>query len=430
MAQALLNNLNKIKNEALSLKGNAFSVDVTDFGKIFNAKVSKSNNNKTFSNPNKPISENRADKDELNNNKTFANEFKNTVEESIAETVVDTGITENADSSMNTEDNSSEEDIQQEEANTQQDETNAQTNITEEEPTMLEDLTKLNESALAIIFHSKQISPVANSCDDEVTDAENNENQDIKNAKEYVLDTKSTIKNFENIASKDVQTNILTSKENPNVKKDSSSINKVIDEKIIKELNIEIVNSENNSNGSSSENLMQNQTPQEHSIKAIIQADVKFEDTISTIKTIEVKPTEVSSAKIIEQISKQLENMYNNSKLNIVLNPDKLGKVNLQILNGKNGLTAQFTVTTQDARDLLMKGLDGLKENLLAHGINIDNVSVKLEEKTENDTNEDWTEQEGSRGGNKQQEAGKQKEKEKTFEEIIGIDLEKSNSDS
>ena len=87
---------------------------------------------------------------------------------------------------------------------------------------------------------------------------------------------------------------------------------------------------------------------------------------------------------------------------------------------------AQFTVTTQDAKDLLLKGLDGLKENLLAQGISVDNVSVKLEESDSN-YQFDWTEQEGSRGGNKQQEARKQKDNEKQFEQMM-FELENENN--
>ena len=67
-----------------------------------------------------------------------------------------------------------------------------------------------------------------------------------------------------------------------------------------------------------------------------------------------------------------------------------------------------------------MNGLEGLKDNLLAHGVNIDNVSVKLEKTTESENPSDWTEQEGSRGGNKQQGSQKQKkDDEKPFEQMM-----------
>jgi flagellar hook-length control protein FliK len=166
--------------------------------------------------------------------------------------------------------------------------------------------------------------------------------------------------------------------------------------------------------------LMQNQSPQEQTARIMIQGDIKYETIASeTAKnTAQVKTADITPSKIIEQISKQLEGMYNTSKLNMVLNPGSLGKVNLQLMNSKDGLIAQFTVTTKEAHELLLKGIDGLKENLLAQGVNFDNVSVKLDE-FESEYKFDWTEQEGSRGGNKQQNSKKQQEKDIEFDELF-----------
>ena len=201
----------------------------------------------------------------------------------------------------------------------------------------------------------------------------------------------------------------------------------VLDEKIVKDLNIEAVESQSAEN-STSDNLMQNQSPQEQVIKAIINGDIKFDDkAIKTFATAqETVKTEVNSAKIIEQITKQLDNMHNSSKINMVLNPEKLGKLSLQIINGKDGLSAQLTVTTNEAKSLLMNGLDGLKETLLAYGVNIDNINIKLNESEKSSYNPDWTEQEGSRGGNKQGQSQKQKKEEKHFEQMM---FELNNND-
>ena len=82
---------------------------------------------------------------------------------------------------------------------------------------------------------------------------------------------------------------------------------------------------------------------------------------------------------------------------------------------------AQFTVSTQEAKDMLMKGLEGLKGNLLSQGIAVDSVNIKLEEAfLSEDNSSDWTEQEGSRGGNKQQGNKHQNdEKEQQFEQFM-----------
>ena len=189
---------------------------------------------------------------------------------------------------------------------------------------------------------------------------------------------------------------------------------------MVKELNVEVLSTQSAETETSAGDFMQNQSPQDHTARIMIQGDIKFDSIAQEIakSTSQVKTADVTPSKIIEQISKQLDGMINNSKLNMVLNPGNLGKVNLQLVNTKAGLMAQFTVTTQDAKDLLMKGLDGLKESLLAQGISVDNVSVKLEE-TDSEYHFDWTEQDGSKGGNKQQFARKQKQDEKQFEQMM-----------
>jgi flagellar hook-length control protein FliK len=202
----------------------------------------------------------------------------------------------------------------------------------------------------------------------------------------------------------------------------------------LKELNIESIKAETNTSGQE-QSLMQNQTPEEYAVKAMINSEIetfeiKIDSTqnIQTQQTQQTKPVEVSPSRIIDQVVKHLETLQNNSKVNIVLNPESLGKVNIQLLTTKEGLTAQFTVTTQEARDVLMKGLDGLKETLLSQGVNVDNVSVKLSDTQKTSYEQDWTEQEGSRGGNKEQGRSNKEEKEKgLFEQMMAQTLKEEN---
>lgn len=200
-------------------------------------------------------------------------------------------------------------------------------------------------------------------------------------------------------------------------------IKDIINEEKVKELNIETIEADSAQDGTESGNLMQNQTPQEQVVKAMIRGDVKIDalklaQQTEIIKTT-VKMSDINPSRIVEQITKQLEGMYSNTKVNIILNPANLGKVALNIMNTKDGLQAQFTVTTQDARDLLLKGLNGLKEGLLAHGVNVDNVAVKLSETGDSEHQSDLTEQDGSRGGYKGQGFRRQKGQEQNFEQMM-----------
>ena len=206
-----------------------------------------------------------------------------------------------------------------------------------------------------------------------------------------------------------------------------------LDEEMLKDLKIESLEAQTDTAGG--ETLMQRQAPEEVAVKAMISReieafDVKLETTQNTQATPQVqsKPVEINPSRILEQISKQLEGLQSGSKVNIVLNPESLGKVNIQLLSTKEGLMAQLTVTTQEAKDILMKGLDGLKDTLLAQGVNVDNVSVKVADAQKSEYEQDWTEQEGSRGGNKGQKNPDREEKEKgLFEQMMAQTLENEN---
>ncbi len=194
---------------------------------------------------------------------------------------------------------------------------------------------------------------------------------------------------------------------------EGKALEEIVDEDILKELNIEALESEAGNAGS---DLMKNQTPQEQGLKVMLQADVDFTEVKPEIKTAEtqtasktVQTQEANPSKIIEQITKQMEGMKSGSKISMVLNPESLGKVSIQLINTKEGLSAQFTVATQEARNLIMKGLEGLKENLLSYGVNVDNVSVKLSDTQESEYNPDWTE--GENQGQNKREQGSQKER-------------------
>lgn len=209
---------------------------------------------------------------------------------------------------------------------------------------------------------------------------------------------------------------------------DGKSLEELVDEDTLKELNIESIEVETSNDETSSDDFMQNQTPEEHGIKAMLNtqsdfAEIKAETQTSaqtTQKTSQVPQT--TSDKIIEQISKQMENLQNGSRVNLIMNPESLGKVSIQLINTEEGLSAQFTVATQDAKNLIMKGLDGLKETLLAHGVNVDNVTVKLNEAQDSEYNSDWTEQEGSRGGNKEQNQSRQNKEQEDFEQMMSFE--------
>ena len=209
----------------------------------------------------------------------------------------------------------------------------------------------------------------------------------------------------------------------------------ILDEESLKDLNIESLKAETDTSSQQGDSLLQHQSLQEQGVKAVLAGEVeafelKTTDSninLNTQQTVQTKTIDINPSRIIEQVTKQMQGMQNGSKVNIVLNPESLGKVNVQLMTTKEGLTAQFTVTTQEARDLLMKGLEGLKDSLLSHGVGVDNVSVKVSDAQKSDYNSDWTEQDGSRGGNKDQGRSNKEEKEKGLFEKMMAQIEPEN---
>lgn len=93
-------------------------------------------------------------------------------------------------------------------------------------------------------------------------------------------------------------------------------------------------------------------------------------------------PKEINNTEILSQINNKLSNLKDagTTKINIVLRPENLGKVNLELINSKDGLTAQLTTNNAQVKEILDKSLDGLRETLGNQGININSVTVKVEE--------------------------------------------------
>ena len=253
--------------------------------------------------------------------------------------------------------------------------------------------------------------------------------EDLLKKEEINISTEEVIEIVENFSD-----DVVFSKTSENNATEDSEF--VLEEELIKELKIESISAETEEFGG--ETLMQNQTPEEYALKAIINQEVEpFEIKVETTQNVqnsqnvqqaEAKAVDMNPSRIIDQITKHLESLHSNSKVNIVLNPESLGKVNIQLLTTKDGLSAQFTVATQEVRDLLMKGLESLKEALSSHGVGVDSVSVKLAESQKSEYEQDWTEQEGSNGGNKERGQQNREEKDKgLFEKMMAQTLDDEN---
>ena len=394
MVKALLNSINNIPNTTAQLNSAASdNVSKTDFEKLFDKQQSLASNDKRPEDNTKDDDEESSEK-AVSPNDTFAGSVAYDIRQLIA-------FLKSAgdDTSSNTEETEVE-DIDGTETLDADEITKKLLNLEEEDDDKKKDDGEVKSE------------PEVETQTDDLT----NNNID------------SFLEDFE-VTTEEVQSNSETQTTSKEVSKETEqSLEDIIDEDQLKELKIESIEAET-SDSTGEDDIMQNQTPEEQGVKAMLQADADFAEVKTEAKPAQTvqnttKPTsssEVTSNKIIEQITKQMEGMYNGSKVNMVLNPESLGKVSIQLINTKEGLSAQFTVATQEARNLIMKGLDGLKDTLMSHGVSVDNVSVKINDAQKSEYNADWTEQEGSRGGNKEQGSQKEQRGKEQFEQMMSF---------
>ena len=396
MVKALLNSINNIPNTTAQLNSAASdNVSKTDFEKLFDKQQSLASNDKRPEDNTKDDDEESSEK-AVSPNDTFAGSVAYDIRQLIA-------FLKSAgdDTSSNTEETEVE-DIDGTETLDADEITKKLLNLEEED-----DDKKKDDGETEV-----KSEPEVETQTDDLT----NNNID------------SFLEDFE-VTTEEVQSNSETQTTSKEVSKETEqSLEDIIDEDQLKELKIESIEAET-SDSTGEDDIMQNQTPEEQGVKAMLQADADFAEVKTEAKPAQTvqnttKPTsssEVTSNKIIEQITKQMEGMYNGSKVNMVLNPESLGNVSIQLINTKEGLSAQFTVATQEARNLIMKGLDGLKDTLMSHGVSVDNVSVKINDAQKSEYNADWTEQEGSRGGNKEQGSQKEQRGKEQFEQMMSF---------
>lgn len=438
MVQSLLNNLNIIKPETTPSKiSSKFADDTaakTDFEKLFNRQKTDFSNDKSQGTRLGDAERVRTDETEETDDTVIEDKDSQTVTEkdtfagSIAFDFkqliefVKSASKDDSDSNEDTEDTESINDIEGLDGISD----TAESSGTEEL-----DAEKITKNLLHI--EDDEDKKKEETGESESAEQESMQTDEVENTITYdKLD--SFLQDFE-ITPEEVETTIETQtapKEasGEKVSGENSEVNleDIISEEELKELNIESVEAETSGSNNNEADLMQHQSAEEQGVKAMIQGEADFSAEIKpAMQTQAAQNTnakaataEISPSRIIEQITKQMEGI-GNSKVNIVLNPESLGKVSVQLINTKEGLSAQFTVATQEAKNLIMKGLDGLKDTLVSHGVSVDNVTVKLNDTQESEYNADWTEQEGSRGGNKEQNPQREQRDKEQFEKMMSF---------
>jgi flagellar hook-length control protein FliK len=98
----------------------------------------------------------------------------------------------------------------------------------------------------------------------------------------------------------------------------------------------------------------------------------------------------INANNVLDQVTKNTidQLQQNKSQISMVLNPDSLGKINIDFISEKGVLTAQLIAETKEAKDILSKDVDNLKQNLQDQGINVSNIVVKIQEPQQADNSQ------------------------------------------
>lgn len=118
--------------------------------------------------------------------------------------------------------------------------------------------------------------------------------------------------------------------------------------------------------------------------------NVNTDKALTFDKIIESKQSKDNiQSSVLDQVNNKLSTEFskNSSKITIALNPENLGKVNITLKSQGGVITAQIIAENSDVKDELSKGLESLKQSLSEKGVNVDNLTVKVQETYQSNTN-------------------------------------------
>lgn len=170
-------------------------------------------------------------------------------------------------------------------------------------------------------------------------------------------------------------------------------------QEVLDKTDAKVVKVEKTSADSSNSGLLNNQNAQEQAVKLSLQtpeaatvqdastSQTSFSSVIDKVQTQTLTSREISQTEIMSQVNSKLANFKTDesTKMTIVLRPENLGKINLELVTNKEGFSAQITAENAQVKEILDKNIDGLKESLGNQGVNVNSVTVKVAETQKQD---------------------------------------------
>ncbi len=108
----------------------------------------------------------------------------------------------------------------------------------------------------------------------------------------------------------------------------------------------------------------------------------KLSDSIETSAQVETTSSRVTMNSIVEQVVRhvRIRVLPQTTSMELQLNPESLGRVNLTVTSQNGTATATLTVQNEVAKEALESQIAVLKENLENHGLKVESVEVTVSE--------------------------------------------------
>lgn len=209
------------------------------------------------------------------------------------------------------------------------------------------------------------------------------------------------------LASEDVL-NKLNAIDKTQIKQPHSENLKPVSEKLSDTINnedakpvITNIQVQNNSSKQDFDGQNQNQKQNQQELKSnisqvqVISSDennlqkIDLQKTSQFDKILNTKQTQTLENSVLNQLKDKISSdiSTNKSQVSIVLRPDNLGKVNINLVSQNGVLTAQITAENSQVKDILTKGLETLRQNMAEQGINVGKMVVNVQESSSSNQN-------------------------------------------
>ncbi len=94
----------------------------------------------------------------------------------------------------------------------------------------------------------------------------------------------------------------------------------------------------------------------------------------------------LNKSDIMSQINAKFTEMQQagQNKVSMILQPENLGKVSVEIVNSKDGIVAKMTTDNQQVKELFDRNIEALKSNLSSQGVNVNNIKIEYANESSN----------------------------------------------